>query len=61
MNVADGDIANREVAREFVAERQVLLPIALRDLDGVVDVGDGHVLVCDVLDTARATSTLQVS
>lgn len=44
----------------LVAESEVLLAVALGDLNGIVDVLDGHGVVGDVLHTARATATLQV-
>lgn len=44
----------------LVAESEVLLAVALGDLNGIVDVLDGHGVVGDVLHTARATPTLQV-
>lgn len=46
---------------ELIAESKVLLSVALGDLDGVVDVLDGHGVVGNILDTTRAASALQVS
>lgn len=45
----------------LVAESQVLLAVALSDLDGVINVGDGHAIVCDVLDRTTTASTLEVA
>lgn len=36
------------------------MSVALGDFNGIVDILDGHGVVGNVLDTARATSTLQV-
>lgn len=58
---AKHDILNGQHAGELLAERQVLLPVALRDLDGVVDVVDGEVLVGDVADAAGAAAALEVA
>lgn len=44
----------------LVAQSEVLLAVALGDLNSVVDVLDGHGVVGDVLHAAGATSALQV-
>jgi hypothetical protein len=44
----------------LIAESEVLLSVALGNLNGIIDVLDGHGVVGNVLDTARATSALQV-
>lgn len=54
-------VANGEVGGEGVAERDVLLSVALGDFDGVVGVGDVHGVVGDVVDAARAAAALQVA
>jgi hypothetical protein len=38
LEVLDRDIFNRQIRRKLVAQRDVLLPIALRDFDRVVDI-----------------------
>lgn len=45
----------------FVAERQVFLTVALGDFDGVVDVADGHGVVCDIIHISCAAASLKVS
>jgi hypothetical protein len=45
---------------ELIAKSEVLLSVALGHLDSIIDIPDGHGVVGNVLDTARATSTLQV-
>lgn len=55
------DIADREIRRELVAEREILLPVALRDLHSVVDVVDEHAVVGDVVDATGTSTTLQVA
>jgi hypothetical protein len=45
----------------LIAQRQVLLSIALRDLNGVIDVRDSHGVIGDVGHSAAATSTLQIA
>ena len=44
----------------FIAESQVLLSVALRHLDRIVNVVNGHSIVGDVLHDSRPSSTLQV-
>jgi hypothetical protein len=46
--------------RILIAQRQVLLPIALRDLDRPVDVLNVHFVVRDVGDGSGAAATLEV-
>ena len=48
LEVPDADVGDGQVGRELVAQRDVLLAVALRDLDGVVDVGQHHGVVRDV-------------
>lgn len=55
------DIGDGQGARVLQAERQVLLAVALVDLDGVVDVVDHHAAIGDVADAAVATAALQVA
>lgn len=59
--VLDGDVGDSELRRELVAQRNVLLAVALSDFDGVIDIGNGHEVVGDVLDCAAATSTLEIA
>ena len=47
--------------RELVAQRQVALPVALRDLDAVIDVFDVHAVVNDVFHHPASAATLQVA
>jgi hypothetical protein len=44
----------------LIAQSEVFLSVALGDFNSVINVLDGHGVVGDVLDAARATSTLQV-
>ena len=60
MNAADLNSRYRQVARKLVAKSQVLLAIALRDLDGIVDILDVHVLVRHVRNTTRTTTSLEI-
>lgn len=61
VHVGDGDVADGERGWEFVAQRQVLLAVALRHLDRVVDVVDRHGVVGDVADAASASAALEVA
>ena len=61
VNIRHGNIIDRQAGRELVAKGQVLLAITLCDLNGIVDIGDRHVEVCDVIDTAGSSATLQVA
>lgn len=58
---AEDDVLDGQHAGELLAEGEVLLAVALGDLDGVVDVVDGEVLVGDVADAAGAAAALQVA
>lgn len=60
MDVVDPNARDRQVGRVLVAGSEVLLPITLRDFDGVVDVPDEHVLVGDIVDSSETATTLQV-
>lgn len=44
----------------LIAQSEILLPIALSHLDSVIDVVNGHCVICDVLHTSQATATLEV-
>lgn len=44
----------------LIAQSEVFLSVALGDFNSIINVVDGHGVVGDVLDAARATSTLQV-
>ena len=45
----------------MVAERDILLAIALCNFNGVVDIGELHCVIGDVLDRAASTAALQVA
>ena len=45
----------------LVAKSQVLLTVALSNLNRVVDVGNGHAVIRNVLDSTTTASTLQVA
>jgi hypothetical protein len=45
----------------LVAKRQVLLAIALSNLNGVIDVRQNHAVIGDVLDSTGSASTLEVA
>lgn len=61
LEVLDCDVGDGEVGGELVAQRDVFLAVALRDLDGVVDVLNYHAVVGDVGDFTGAASTLQIA
>lgn len=61
LDVTDDHVPDLQTARELLAQRQVLLAVALRDLDGVVGVVDRHGVVDDVLDAAAAAAALEVA
>lgn len=61
MNVLHDNIRNGQRGGELIASRQVLLTVALGDFDGIIDVVDVHGVVGDVVDTAFATTALQVT
>lgn len=61
LEVLDEDVGDGQVGGILVAEGEVLLTVALSDLDGVVDVGDGHGVVGDVVDGAEAAAALEVA
>lgn len=55
------DILNRQHRGKLLAEGDVLLPVALGDLNGIVDVVDDEILKGDVADPARASAALEVA
>ena len=61
VHVLDQDVGNRQIRWELVAQRQVLLPVALGDFDGVVGVLHAHGVVGDVVDSSGATAALEVA
>ena len=61
LEVCHLDVTDREVRRELIAEREVLLAVALSDFNGVVDVLDEHAVVGDVVDAAGASTALEVT
>jgi len=50
-----------EVRAYLVAKSQVLLAVALSNLNRVVDIGNGHAVVRNVLDSTTATSSLKIT
>jgi hypothetical protein len=60
LEVLDLDIADSQIRRELIAKRDVLLSVALRDLDRVVDIVNNHSIVGHILDFARTASALQI-
>jgi hypothetical protein len=61
LEVPDGDIRNGQVGRGGVAQGNVLLAVALRYLNGVVDVVDGHAVVSHVGHFAQAAAAHQIA
>lgn len=61
MNILHDDVGDGQLGRELIASGEVLLTVALGDLDSVVDVVDGHGVVSDVVDTALAATALEVA
>jgi hypothetical protein len=61
MNVLHDNVGDSQLGGELIASSQVLLTIALSDLDSVVDIVDAHGVVGDVVDTAFATTSLEVA
>lgn len=61
VEVADVDVGDGEIGRILVAQREVLLAVALGDFDGIVDIGDSHGVVGDVGDGAEPAAALQVA
>jgi len=61
MHVVDRHAGDGEIGWVFVAKREVGLAVALRDFDGVVDIGDGDVLVRDVVNATCATAALKIA
>ena len=61
MNILHDDVGDGQLGRELIASGEVLLTVALGDLNSVVDVVDGHGVVSDVVDTALTTTALEVT
>lgn len=61
MDVLHDDIRNGQLRWESGASCQVLLTVALRDLDSVVDVADSHGIVGNVVDTTLSAATLKIT
>ena len=61
LEVLEHDVRDRKWRWELQAERQVLLSVALINLDGVVHVVDDHSVVRDVVHSAITTTSLQVT
>jgi hypothetical protein len=61
LEVPDGDVRDGQVGRGGVAQGNVLLAVALRDLDGVVDVVNGHAVVGHVGHFTQAAAAHQVA
>lgn len=61
LDVGHEDVGNGQIRGELVAERQVLLAVALRHFDAVGGVGHVHGVVGDVVDSSGAAATLEVA
>lgn len=61
LQVLDLDVADGQGGGVLVAESKVALAVALGDFNSVVDVGDGHGVVGDVVDTTASSATLKVA
>lgn len=61
MDVLHGDVGDGQLGRKLIAGSEILLAVALGNLDGIVDVTDLHRVVGDVVDTALATTALKVA
>jgi len=61
MNILHDDVGDGQLGRELIASGEVLLTVALGDLNSIVDVVDGHGVVSDVVDTALTTTALEVT
>lgn len=61
MNVLHDDVGDGQLGRELIASGEVLLTVALGDLDSVVDVVDGHGVISDVVDATLAAAALEVT
>ena len=61
LEVRHRDIADRQIRWELVAQRQIVLAIALRYFDGVVHVGNVVVAVGDVFYAAGSSAALEVA
>lgn len=61
MDILNDDIREGQFRWECVAKRQVCLAVALRNLDGVVDIADGHGVVGDVVDTTWTAAALEIT
>jgi hypothetical protein len=60
-NIPHDDIRNAKLTRKLVASRQILLPIALGNLNSVVHVADGHGIVGNIVYATSAASALQIT
>lgn len=61
MNILHDDVGDGQLGRELIASGEVLLTVALGDLNSVVDVVDGHGVVSDVVDATLTTAALEVA
>lgn len=61
MNILHDDVGDGQLGRELIASGEVLLTVALGDLNSIVDVVDGHGVVSYVVDTALTTTALEVT
>ena len=59
--VPDLNITDSQTGGKLIAERQVLLAIALRNLDGVVHIRHRQSVVRDVVDATQATASLEIT
>ena len=58
--ILNRDILHGHAARIFIAQGQIALTIALRDLDSIVDIVDCHGIVENVADLATASTSLEI-
>lgn len=61
LEVAHRDVADGEIRWKLVAQGQIILAVALRDFDGVVNVLDLVAFVCDAVHSARTATALEVA
>jgi hypothetical protein len=61
LEVLDVDIADSQITWKLIAQREVLLPVTLRDFNRIVDIGQHHAIVGDVLHGAASAASLQIT
>ena len=52
------NVADCQIRRILVAECQVILTVALRDFDSIIDIGNLVILISDVLDVPETAAAL---